>query len=251
MRSCAYVIHLDHSSERKECVERISVNCPVPTIVCSAVDGNALESSVVSMSNVNSLHAPTFPFPLRRAEIGLFMSHRSCWQRIVDEGVDAGLVFEDDAELGDDFGKILNFALDHIGKLGFIEFQVRPARGRFRIVATSEEVSRLRILEPQVVPLRTNAQLVSRDAARKLLAATERFDRPVDSFLQLRQVTDQRIFVIEPSGVSDSSVAAGGSTIHSKKKQMPWLEREFKRFVYRARVRRMSRQYWNSVILSD
>ena len=45
------------------------------------------------------LHAPQFYFKLNRAEIGAFLSHRAAWRRIVEEGLDYAIVFEDDASI--------------------------------------------------------------------------------------------------------------------------------------------------------
>ncbi|MBC6438020.1 MAG: hypothetical protein GDA52_07760 [Rhodobacteraceae bacterium] len=87
-----------------------------------------------------------------------------------------------------------------------------------------------------------SAQLVSHAAARRLLAATETFDRPVDSFLQMRWETSQDIFVAVPSCVSDIARALGGSTISVRRPLSAKIPREFKRAVYRARISRLSKK---------
>ncbi|MCE2523670.1 MAG: hypothetical protein J4F49_10720 [Rhodobacteraceae bacterium] len=78
---------------------------------------------------------------------------------------------------------------------------------------------------------------MSRTAAERLLEATQRIDRPIDCFLQ-------SIYSVIPSGVGEISQELGGSTIHAKDQQVSWAEREFKRFAYWMKVRRMSPRCW-------
>ena len=92
------------------------------------------------------------------------------------------------------------------------------------------------LLEPLVVPLGMRAQLVSRAAADRLPAATGRIDRPVDTFLQLRETSGVRVFTAWPTGVSEISSELGGSTIHSRRKRELWLKREWDRFAQLARA---------------
>lgn len=244
----AYIIHLEKSSQRARNVRKIRDRCPIPICVQAAVDGSLLTDSDLTKVYQPRLHFPDYPFPLLPGEIGVFLSHRACWKKMMDDGVDSALILEDDTVLEKLFERSLEFALNHITSLGYINFNVRPIKGRSRVVATSGRENPMQILEPALVPHRTNAQLVSRQAGEKLLISSEQFDRPVDSFLQLRRITGQRIFMMEPSGISENSGITGGSTIHNNK-QISWLDREIRRFRYRTQLRKISRQYWNSEIL--
>ena len=250
MNTVAYIIHLKRSMARRENVTKTRARCPVSTFIHPATDGNALDKSQISNAYTQSIHEPEYPFPLRNGEVGLFLSHRSCWKRILDEGVDAALILEDDTELTASFDASFEIAIDHIVELGLIQFQVRKIRGMTRVVSSSGASDDRRILEPLVVPLRTNAQLVSRTAAEKLLNSSDLFDRPVDTFLQLRNVTGQRVYSMQPSGVVENSSLTGGSTIHNQDRKIGWIAREIKRLTYRREVHRLSRLYWNSVIAS-
>ena len=249
MNVVAYVIHLQRSASRMEAVRDLQDRCPVPTIVQDAVDGELLDDPFISHCYSRSLFAPKYPFTLRPAEIGIFLSHRSCWRRMIDEGADAALILEDDAGLSSEFDQAFSLASEHVHELGVIQFPVRNLRGEARSVLPPKGSSGPRIHEHVVVPLRAIAQLVSRDAAKRLLETTARFDRPVDTLLQLRNITGQRVYSMYSAGVVDTSSAIGGTTIHTGSKQGGFLEREVKRFIYRSRVRRLSRRYWNSTIL--
>ena len=251
MKIVAYVIHLRRSVSRLDAVKDLQSKCPVTTFVQDAVDGSLLDEASMSKCYSRSLFTPKYPFTLRPAEIGIFLSHRSCWQRMVDDGANAALILEDDAALATEFGESLSLAIQHVNELGVVQFPVRELRGEARSVLPSTGSSGLRIHEHVVVPLRAIAQLVSRDAAIRLLETTARFDRPVDTLLQLRNITGQRVYSMYSAGVLDTSSAIGGTTIHTGGKQAGFLEREVKRFIYRSRVRRLSRRYWNSEILGS
>ena len=251
MKIVAYVIHLRRSVSRLDAVKDLQARCPVPISVQDAVDGSLLDEASVSKCYSRSLFSPEYPFRLRLAEIGIFLSHRSCWRRMVDEDVDAALILEDDAALATEFGESLSLAIQHVNELGVIQFLTRDIRGERRIVAQSTQISGPQILEHVIVPLKAIAQMVSRDAAGILLDATDKFDRPIDTLLQLRHITGQRVYSMHSTGVVDASSTFGGTTIHTGDKKTGFLERELKRFMYRSRVRRLSRRFWNSEILGS
>jgi GR25 family glycosyltransferase involved in LPS biosynthesis len=101
----------------------------------------------------------------------------------------------------------------------------------------------MRIIEPLPVGLGMVAQLVSRDAARKLLAATRKFDRPVDTTVQMFWVTGVRPLAVQPGGVEEISSKLGGSTIKRKKSALDKLGREILRPLYRRRIATLSRKF--------
>ncbi len=250
-KTAAYIIHLKRSVARAENVAELKSRCPVPTYVHDATDGSALDQADISKCYREAIHVPKYPFSLRSSEIGLFVSHRSCWERLVSDDVDAALILEDDVRLEENFDELLSFVTKHILDLGYVKFRVGPVRGKARIVKSDVGTGGKEIVEPLVVPFGTYAQLVSRIAAEKLLESTVRFDRPIDTFLQLRHVSGQRVYSVNPSGVVENSSEIGGSTIHGKDRRMGWIDREIKRFTYRREVRRLSRLYWNSVVVSS
>ena len=104
-------------------------------------------------------------------------------------------------------------------------------RGRFAC-------QRVALVHPSAPPLRALAQFVSNAAARRLLAVTETFDRPIDTFLQMSWVTGVELLTFRPSGVFDKSDALGGSTIQRPSKTpREKLWRELSRPFYRATIR--------------
>lgn len=236
MKIEAFVIHLQRAVKRKPQVERIVAACPVPARVIEAVDGRAMSAEERAAVCVKRLHEPHYPFEMGPGEIGCFLSHRKAWRQILDSGLDAGLIIEDDVEIDRAvFGRALELAAAHCTGQSYIQFQVRPAKGPADILA---EAGGVRILRPHVGDLRTSAQLVGRGAAQRLLEMTARFDRPVDGFLQMSWLTGIAMDRVDPSGVSDRTEATGGSTISGGKTFLQRLDREVKRILYRRAITR-------------
>src|SRR5690606_24249437 len=112
---------------------------------------------------------------------------------------------------------------------------------RPRVIIASQEG--LQLYRPKVVGLGTLAQIVTRGAAKQLLASSEQFDRPVDSFLQLTWIHGADVLSVWPSRVSEVSQDLGGSTIHRKPVGFEKLRREILRPLYRLAVSVQSHRF--------
>ena len=88
-------------------------------------DGAANLNISVEKIDAFDAHRSDFPFGLyadligpqfwgedriKPGAIGCFLSHRRAWQRLVDTGVDAALICEDDIELTEDLGRLISLA---------------------------------------------------------------------------------------------------------------------------------------------
>lgn len=237
----ALVIHLARATGRRSQVERTLARLPFKARILDAVDGTALPPEERAEVYVRHLHDPLYPFVLQSGEIGCFLSHRRAWQEIVRNGLDAGLIVEDDVEIDPaTFGPALDAASKHIDELGYIQFQVRPAPKRAHVLY---EEKNAQLVRPLVTPLRTSAQLVGKSAAARLLAATTRFDRPIDTLLQMHWITGVRLACVVPSGVTDRSAESGGSTMAQKTASIGnRIRREIRRVLYRRRITDCSRR---------
>lgn len=231
------VIHLERAQDRRAHVDRIVKAVPLPAEVLPACDGAALEAEErAGIYPGKELYEPRYPFELSSGEIGCFQSHRRAWQKILDDGLEAALIVEDDVEILDGFDRAFEFAVGQPARFGYIQFQVRPVSGE----VVAKENGSLRLLRPGIVPLRTSAQLVSRAAAEQLLSVTEQIDRPVDTFLQMVWETGVPVHCIDPSCVRDRTVEAGGSTVSRKRSYTQKLAAELKRGQYRRAIARLS-----------
>lgn len=233
----AFIIHLARAVDRRPQVEKLARDLPVKTEVLDAVDSRSLDEAQIARAYRPRLHTPRYPFALSRNEIACFMSHRKAWQAIVDGNLDAGLVIEDDIALTENFDAAFHAAVDHLEPGGFIRFTFRDDREHGRELFRNAHV---RLIAPDPIGLGMVAQLVSREAAQRLLAATEQFDRPVDTTVQMRWVTGLQPLSVIPGGVKEISAQLGGTTIQHRKSFSDKLKREILRPLYRMRVRQFS-----------
>jgi GR25 family glycosyltransferase involved in LPS biosynthesis len=239
-----FVISLPRSTHRIPQVKRIVQASPLPTEVIAAVDGASLSEEEIAGVYQRNRYRPHYPFELRRGEIGCFLSHRKAWLRILREDLDAALILEDDIELEKpQFDGSLQFALKHAEQGDYIQFQVRET-GPHPVCMDSicKDGYRRQLVQPHVVPLRTTAQLVTREAAYRLLNSTRVFDRPVDTFLQMVWETGVRTRIVEPSFVKEVSEQLGSNTIGHSSRGLSWnrFQRELWRPWYRNRIRLQS-----------
>lgn len=245
MNLSSLVITLRRSTARAEQVRRIIATCPIPCETWDASDGSLLTVDEIAQVYEPNLHFPHYPFELTRGEIGCFLSHRRIWQKMVDENIQRLLVLEDDVEFLPDFPETLQFACKNIPNDAYLQFQVRelqPSRSvrKQRTIQNS-------FVRPDVIPLRTSAQLMTLTAAQKLVSFASRFDRPIDAAIQLKWIHGVTVLTSHPRSVVEISSRIGGSTIGStQKKKKPFtllLRREIARTIYRMRIKYHSQRY--------
>ncbi|MBV9290255.1 MAG: glycosyltransferase family 25 protein [Hyphomicrobiales bacterium] len=231
----AFILHLERAAGRAPAAAALQASLPIASEILPAVDGARLQPDEAKAAYVRSRHSPRYPFALGLNEIGAFLSHRAAWARILDERLDFAAVFEDDAAVDPAlFSAILDFAEVERGSW---EYALMPAAG---LEPTGDVIARrgqCRLVRPYAPPLRAIAQFVSRAAAERLLALTQPFDRPVDTFLQMNWITGLTLVALLPTPVKDVSPSTGGTTVQRKRLSLAErLHREVMRPIYRARV---------------
>jgi GR25 family glycosyltransferase involved in LPS biosynthesis len=235
MQIKAFIIHLQRAADRRSQVEHLRQKLPVETDIIDAVDNKILTEQDIARAYQRHLHKPHYPFALSRNEIACFLSHRKAWQSIIDQNLDAGFILEDDVALTNEFTSCFATAQKALQQNPdcFIRFPFRD-REDGDIVMIENNV---KVLRPRHIGLGMVAQLVSYEAAVKLLKATEQFDRPVDTFAQMGWITKVDMLTLQPGGVEEISRDLGGSTIKNKKSLFDKLKREILRPRYRRQLR--------------
>jgi glycosyl transferase family 25 len=238
----AFILHLERATGRRANVEALRAFLPIKNEVLPAVDGARLSAEEVNEAYARSRFSPRYPFALRPAEIGAFLSHRAAWRRIVEDGLDFACVFEDDAEIDRErFAALLDFAVAERGRWGYV---LLPAAGLEPAGAAIVSGGGFALLQPYSPPLRAIGQIVSRAAAERLLAISSPFDRPVDTFLQMAWVTGVTILAATPTPIRDVSRETGGTTVQRKRMgALQRLHHEIMRPVYRAKVLALYRRH--------
>ena len=236
LRVEAFIIHLKRAEQRRSQVDALVSRLPMPVHIIDAIDGNSLTDATIQAAYRRQIHKPKYPFELRPAEIACFLSHRKVWQEIADRKLDAGLIVEDDVEPDDiQFARAFPLVLAAMRPADYVRFPYRSHSDAGPRLAGSDGVE---LVEPTLVGLGMQMQLVGRQAALALLAATECFDRPVDTTIQMRWLIPTRILAVKPPCIREISDALGGTVVQKKAKPLgEVLARDFKRLVYRLKLR--------------
>lgn len=228
-----FIIHLERATARLGQVDRLRGELPITPSIMKAVDG-------ISMCEVQKSHykphllRPSYPFALRQAEVATFLSHRACWQAIIDQELDAALILEDDVALEEPtFSRALEAAQAHMVQGDLVRFPIKIREKPFETLSVSGEPC---VIVPKLIGLGMQMQIVTRDAARVLLEKTRHFDRPVDTYLQMRWDHGLRVLTVWPSGVMEISADLGGSLIRKRKGLWGRVRSEILRPLYRVRL---------------
>lgn len=223
---------MSSSTARRPNADRLLRDLPQAELV-EAVDGRDPAQIGGVQVHPGNLYEPSYPFSLRPPEIGVFLSHRECWQRLVDSEDDFALIAEDDLSVSP--GRLAR-ALALIEGHGTPGMYIRlPVKDRERPGRVLAEDGDMRFILPRVIGLQCICQVVGRDAAQRLLAVTEAIDRPVDTFLQMHWITRQPVHAILPAGNREIASELGGSTIQVKPRTGK-VTRELNRSIYRVQV---------------
>lgn len=218
---------------RKPNVTQLIESSPLPGRVIDAVDGLTLSDDDVRAVYRPRLHQPLYPFALSRNEIACFLSHRRAWQTIIDRNLDAALIMEDDAAPDADFLTGLDLAINHVQTCGFVRFPFRDGR---EWGCRTKVPGQVRLMSPRLIGLGMVTQLVSRNAAAQLLRATEVFDRPIDTLLQMPWATGVAPWSVSPALVREISPTLGGTTLQKSSDMAAKLHREIMRPLYRMQL---------------
>lgn len=210
----AYIVHLERSAARHAVVQELLRAIPLPTAVLPAVDGRHLDADTLRSHYRRHVHAPKYPFALMNSEIGCFLSYRRAWRKILDEGLDAALIAEDDvAVAAPRFAEVIERVGAAIRSDEIVRF---PLHERGEGAIPTSAAGSFAMLEPWLPGLGMQMQMVGREAARRLLAATEVFDRPVDSLVQMQWLHGARVLSARPVIIREIDFTVGGSVIQLK-----------------------------------
>jgi GR25 family glycosyltransferase involved in LPS biosynthesis len=230
----AFVLHLERAISRAANVESLKGRLPMESEIVPAIDGARLSRQELDAAYARRRFRPRYPFALTATEVGVFLSHRAVWRRIVAEKLEFAAIFEDDAQIDAvSFAALIEFVAAERAAWDYVLMPAAPTGGGRAVVRRGA----LALVRPDAPPLRAIGQIVSRAAAERLLERTLPFDRPVDTLLQMTWITGQPLLVASPSPVRDVSRETGGTTV--QRRSMGFAERlhhEAMRPIYRAQV---------------
>lgn len=243
-----YVINLDKDTVRWQRIDEHLRGQNINAERVSAVYAADLPAEEIAKHYRQELNQQQFFLPLKPAEIGCFMSHLKTLEAFLAQGDKPfAVILEDDVEfIGDaeDYHQQWLSAVDTDKPVMLKLYARRPVDGKhtFKLMANASVRSRL-------VPLGTQAAVINRAAAVKLVQAWQQFGMPVDVAYQHWWLHGVEVQVVVPNHINEISEQVGGSNI-SNKKPLPFsykAKRELKRSWYRLVLSIKSRyNYWLS-----
>jgi glycosyl transferase, family 25 len=233
------VVNLDRSPQRLEAMAENLAAVGLPFERLPAVDAGQLAAQEIAAVYDAEANRHAYFVALKRGEIGCFLSHRKAWAEFLANGQATHLVvLEDDVAFSAPPQTVLDAIADYLDAVGPCMVKLyaqRPASGR----KLCDLGPGYRLVRPVLAPLGTQAQMLNRDAARRLLEATARFHEPIDVTLQRTWDTGVDILVATPDLVLEISERLGGTTLRAVRQEPlgARLLREWRRPWFRGRRR--------------
>ncbi|EEZ33492.1 lipooligosaccharide biosynthesis protein lic2B [Brucella sp. NF 2653] len=174
-----YLINLDRSSDRLEHMTSQFAKLGADFVKIPAVDGREMPPE--ALKAVTATERP-WAAPLTPTEIGCFLSHRRCLEAIARNDDPYAVVVEDDVIFADDAGKLLLHSewVPHDADIVKIETQGKKVLIGKPIACASTRYSVARLYSVHILAA---GYIVSRDAARRIVAEMEKVSAPIDHFL--------------------------------------------------------------------
>jgi glycosyl transferase family 25 len=207
-----YVINLDKDSLRLDRVGQELAQAGLSWERVPAVDGRGLSDAELHRHYDAVTAARQARYPLVAPEIGCYLSHRAAWSRIIEGSAPGAVVLEDDMRVQGSLAAVIAALPERpdwdIAKL----FSFKPLRF---VGPAPELVAGVRIGAPTRVPSTTLGYAITREGARKALAASDRFFRPIDEDHKFFWELGLRIVAVDPSpiaiGVQDTAEGTIGA----------------------------------------
>ena len=188
-----FVINLDTSISRMRESQNQLWNFDFERV--SAIDGSKLDHDALTRFYDAELNYQQYHSVLTPGEIGCYLSHRKVWQKIVNENLDFALVLEDDFINNAALSKLMHDVAQIEQLWDCIKLAEFPIK---RKVVFSERLGNTNLEIYNKIPAKTCAQIISLVGAKKLLAMSEKFGRPVDIDIQHWWESDLRVFGLKP-----------------------------------------------------
>ena len=174
-----FVVNLERSTDRRNEMVRQLNSLGLHYEFLRAIDGRAGEHTAFSnYSDDFCLRA--WRRPLTPGEVGCFASHYLLWKRCVDQN-EPIVVLEDDVIIGEKFGDALRIAsliiktFDYIRLCGVAKVDYWPI--------DSSSYPPWEVVRFRRGPMGTQCYALSPDGARRFLQYAERWDLPVDNYM--------------------------------------------------------------------
>ncbi|KAG7265107.1 hypothetical protein CRUP_020064, partial [Coryphaenoides rupestris] len=184
-----FLINLKRRADRRERMLRTLYEQELTCKVISAVDGEALNTSDIEAMGIQMLPGYKDPYhgrSLTRGDLGCFLSHYNIWKEIVERGLEASLVLEDDLRFQVFFKQRLRSLLYEVSAHRLDWDLIYIGRKRMQVERPEMSVPYIYNLVEADYSYWTLGYMMSLQGARKLLRAEPLSKMlPVDEFLPI------------------------------------------------------------------
>ncbi|GGF60867.1 glycosyltransferase family 25 protein [Alteromonas lipolytica] len=163
----------------------------------SAVNGKALSEEEIAACYDEQANKAFFRRPISRGEIGCYLSHRTLWQRMVDEQIEVAVIIEDDIIIDPKFGEVIS-KIAQVKHWDMIKLAARRGCEGDERFDLGDGYSLVNFAK---VPNCTTGYAITLSGAKKLLSR-RRFFRPVDVDLQFYPELNLSVFATQPYRLS-------------------------------------------------
>lgn len=189
-----FVINLERSPERRLFMSERLCRFGLKHEFISAVDGKSLtERDMVPYNREKRWRM--FGCDLTPNEIGCYLSHFRLYEKIVEENIDRAVILEDDVDVAPDFPSVLRALSDAPDDWEFIRLAgLRQRKGK----TVADLIDGYRIVRLLNTGAGTQAYLVTRGGARKLLEYAREIFRQLDITIDRYWENGLRIMAVQP-----------------------------------------------------
>lgn len=195
MKFKVFLINLDKSSERLARCQEFFEQFDIEFERIPAVYGKDLSEQQITEFYDSARNAVGYKKPLGVGELGCYLSHIKCWQKIIEEELDYALILEDDFKLTESF-KDFERVFSDLANWDYVRIAYTTRNSGVSERAKINDDYDL--VYYKKVPINTLAQAVSYAGAQKLLANSKRVFRPIDVDMKHYWEKDINVLGIDP-----------------------------------------------------
>lgn len=192
-----FVISLTEAKERQAHITKMMAARGLGFEFFTAVDGRGFDVPTHPAYDVIKRRL-YFGRDLKGGELGVLLSHRGIYQKMVDEKIEIALVLEDDVELYPDAPQVIEALED-----GPRDFELVRFLGSKK-VAKLQQYSKRTVLDSYslnrlcTTPGGAHAYVITLSGAQKMLAATRENFLPIDTLMGHCWSTGVDAYIIQP-----------------------------------------------------
>lgn len=202
-----YYINLDRSKDRRDFMEKQFSSLSIPITRISAINGAELSDLILRKARSEKNLFAHFS-KLQAGEIGCFLSFIKSFTLANKQEEDFAILFEDDALIDKAFFDDLQDILKDINIDYFVDI---TGRAGFMNIASHNLINKF-----VVPPFRNTAQIIGKNAGKKLFENLQTYSAPIDVVLQDIYKHKVHIYSTKKKYVSHNDFNVGGTTAQNK-----------------------------------